>query len=432
MSVTSRKVILSSGSGASDAFVSEIDVNVPGRDATTRGVTVDSNDNIILVGRQSYSSYFGPFVIKLDPDGSADWGKFNYRGSAGFSDAYGVVCDSSDNIYLAGYGHYGSGSTYEAATLLKYNATGTRQFDRKLYKGSADEQYRDIAITGSTLFMLGRSQASFTNGSLWMTRYNTSGAILSSVVAGTGSVEYFLDTATDSSGNVYAIGTARNSSNSYYLPYIVKWNSSGTLQWQKSIDDGTGTNNVRPKCITVDDSGNVYIGGYTTLGGSGPQGFVAKVNAAGTTMSWVYEISSGFIPSNIKTDSSGNIYLITSRDIIKITPTPSIDWAHRLVRSPSLAGTVMVVDSQDNIILCGYVNATDQFPWVMKMTPDGLTAGNYGGWYVSDLSFTLLDRSSSLTWGNSYSYSYGNYNGTEQAVGLSEITYALDETITDL
>jgi len=436
MSITSRKIVLSSGAVAGAEFVSEIDVNVSGKDAQTRDVTVDSNDNIILVGRQAYSSYYGPFVIKLDPDGVPDWGKINYRSTAGLSDARGVVCDSSDNIYFAGSGHYGSGDTYEAATFLKYNSTGTRQFDRKLYKGTADERHHAIAITGSTLFMVGSSRASYTNGSLWMTRYNTSGTDLSSVVAGTTRVESLNYMAVDSSGNVYAVGIGRNSSNSYYLPYIAKWNSSGALQWQKAIDDGVGTNNLSLQCIAIDGSDNVYLGGQTTLSGSA-RGFVAKINTAGTAMSWIYELSGASAPgapTDLRTDSSGNIYYNRSGFIIKITPTPSIDWAHKYSRATSAGtgGQGLVVDSQDNIIHAGYVNATDQFPWIMKLTPDGLTAGTYGDWTIEDSSITLLDRSSSLTWGNGYNYSYANYNGTEQAVSFSEVTYTLDETITDL
>lgn len=438
MSVTSRKVILSSGAVAGAAFVSEIDVNVSGKDAQTRDVTVDSNDNIILVGRQAYSSYYGPFVIKLDSDGAVDWGKINYRGSAGFSDARGVVCDSSDNIYFAGSGHYGSGNAYEAGTLVKYNSTGTRQFDRKLYKGSADDAYRENVITGSTLFMVGTSRSSSTNGSLWMTRYNTSGTKLSSVFAATPSnrLEVLNQTDVDSSGNVYAIGVGRNSSDSYYLPYVAKWDSSGTLQWQKTIDDGLGTKNVSLSSISVDDNDNVYLGGQSSLSGSA-RGFIAKVNAAGTAMSWIYEVTgtgAPFSPSDIATDSSGNIYYSRSGIILKITPTPSIEWTHTYTRSTNSAagGQGLVVDSQDNIIHSGYVNATDQYPWIMKMTSDGLTAGTYGDWTIADLSLTLLDRSSSLTWGNGYNYSYGNYGGTEAAVSFSEVTYTLDETIIDL
>jgi len=436
MSITSRKIVLSSGASAGAAFISEIDVNVSGKDAQSRAVTVDSNDNIILVGRQQYISYYGPFVIKLDPDGVPDWGKYNYRGSPGFSDARGVVCDSSDNIYVAGAGYYGSGNSYEAGTFVKYNSTGTRQFDRKLYKGSANEDYEDIAITGTTLFMVGSSRASFTNGSLWVTRYNTSGTDLSSVVSGTTRVEYLKRSAVDSSGNVYAVGVGRNSSDSYYLPYISKWNSSGTLQWQKTIDDGVGTNNLSATTIAIDDSDNIYLGGQTTLSGSA-RGFVAKINTAGTAMSWIYELSGASAPgtpTDIRTDSSGNIYYNRSGFIAKITPTPSIDWAHSYSRATDagFGGRGIVVDSQDNIIHAGYVNSTDTYPWLMKLTPDGLTAGTYGDWTISDLSITLLDRSSSLTWGNGYNYSYGNYNGTEGAVGFSQGTYTLDETIIDL
>ena len=63
--------------------------------------------------------------------------------------------------------------------------------------------------------------------------------------------------AIDDSGNVYITGQA---SDGNIKCFTAKFNSSGTIQWQRTLDGST--QHDRGTGIAVDSSGNVYIAGF--------------------------------------------------------------------------------------------------------------------------------------------------------------------------
>ena len=69
------------------------------------------------------------------------------------------------------------------------------------------------------------------------------------------------DIAVDGSGNVYVVGEA--DIGGQYDLIVAKYNSSGTIQWQRALvsDSGHG--------IAVDSSGNAYVVGRTTTSTAG-------------------------------------------------------------------------------------------------------------------------------------------------------------------
>lgn len=84
----------------------------------------------------------------------------------------------------------------------------------------------------------------------------------------------------DASGNVYLAG-AYYSSN--YYGWLAKLDTSGTLQWQRSLN---GSGQELWYNAAVDASGNVYVADYSTSsGGSGnADALIAKYNSAGTLL----------------------------------------------------------------------------------------------------------------------------------------------------
>lgn len=137
-------------------------------------------------------------------------------------------------------------------------------------------------------------------------------------------------TATAANGDVYLIGNFQSASITVGTTtltnpgaantgeiYIVKYNSSGVIQWVKK--EG-GLNMDMINSITTDGNGNFYLCGSfvnqitigtTTLSHSGNVSFIAKYNASGDSI-WVKKIGStgeGCYPYKIKADTTGNIYM---------------------------------------------------------------------------------------------------------------------------
>jgi hypothetical protein len=112
-----------------------------------------------------------------------------------------------------------------------------------------------------------------------------------------------------------ASGGADSLGNTYFVMYyntgtniIVKYNSSGILQWQVSIPDSSlgyfgAFSDSSLVNMRVTSSGNVYVSLYR--GGSGNYG-IFKINSSGVGQ-WWREHTAGFI-FDIAVDSSENVY----------------------------------------------------------------------------------------------------------------------------
>jgi hypothetical protein len=155
----------------------------------------------------------------------------------------------------------------------------------------------------------------------------------------------------DSSENVYMSG--HYSTVDYETFLTTKYNSSGTLQWQKSFQSGTG----QGLGITFDSSGNVYSAGY--YGGSA---HVAKYNSSGT-LQWQKVLASTPRFRSLWIDSSNNLYLtgsstLTSNRIlsIKLDSSGNSLWQRQLYTGSSSASNGYA-DSSGNNYVCGSINA---------------------------------------------------------------------------
>lgn len=135
--------------------------------------------------------------------------------------------------------------------------------------------------------------------------------------------------ATDSSGNVYAIH--------FQYPgnklLVLRRNPNATIQWYKKIQESTSLV-VYGQCLRRDGSGNTYIA-YGVYNGTGTrQTVVTKLNSSGG-QSWTKRIGTTSTPTTFKdfdVDSSGNCY-------VSAAGTGSLGYAAYLYKITS-GGTV--------------------------------------------------------------------------------------------
>ena len=210
------------------------------------------------------------------------------------------VVDSQKNVYSVGaIGNFASGSTDLAGLLVKYDK------DRNI-------------VWGKTL-------SSGTGG--WTTTSDTSGGEL-----------YIYDVKSDSSSNIYVTGNYK--SGSKYNTFVAKYNSSGILLFQRTINVQIDQMSSIFSRITIDSAKNIYV---TTSSLSG----------------------------------TGNVLLF------KYSSSGSLLWKKQINAPAGCFQAVIATDSNDNIIMC-LLNK--------KMLPSG-----YGFDYVSNrFSFLKINNNGSL------------------------------------
>jgi hypothetical protein len=190
-----------------------------------RAITVDASGNTYVLGITERSGYPGYVVVNYDPDGNASriigTGDFTGQGGISLGDVssagvIGIETDSSGNIYVAGT----TGSLLYSADIFvsKYNATGsllwTKTYDRD--PGVMEIDRDDVAVA----FAL------------------------------------------DPSGNAVVTGTTEGCSytgNCWPEQVTLKYNSSGTLLWERFFNGGIASDAV---AMVLDDAGdNIYVAG---------------------------------------------------------------------------------------------------------------------------------------------------------------------------
>ena len=222
---------------------------------------VKLSSSLVISWQYIYGNYpnitpainYGPFS---QHDGNT-WGGTPIKGQGG------IQVDGSGNIYIATVGKI-SDTSEANAQLIKLDSSANLQW------------MTDIGNTGPNNFQV------------------------------------FRDLALDSSGNIYATGY-HQSSGSTFGSFTVKFDSSGTVLWQRSIDRTVDSFYPNSLSISLDSSNNVYICGGA--GSTARLGHIVKYDSSGN-VSWQRTISTGSSSTNTVLNSiavnstSGKYYAV--------------------------------------------------------------------------------------------------------------------------
>jgi Secretion system C-terminal sorting domain/Beta-propeller repeat len=230
-----------------------------------------------------------------------------------FDFASDIAVDVSGNIYVTG-GSYGTNQSSDIVTI-KYGSSGDTLWVRR-YNGQSDNWDVGRALT------------------------------------------------VDVEGNVYVTGETY--SDSTYFDYVtIKYNTAGIQQWVVHYDSPSN-NDDGAVALTVDEFGNVYVTGHSSVfatswdyatikyNASGQQQWVARYNGIGSTSDFA---------TGIAIDASGNVYVTGSSDemtfnvypayaTVKYNSTGVEQWVSRYSELWSYA-TAIAVDNSGNTYVTG-------------------------------------------------------------------------------
>ena len=363
-------------------------------------VATDLEGNSYISGRTTSEGVGNDYILaKRDPSGAIQWQR--RVGGSGYEYGYGVATDSNNNVYIAGMS---SSAGNVDVLLVKYNSSGVIQWQRSL-GGSSSDFATGVAVDSSdNVYVVGDTgSAGAGSDDLLLAKYNSGGTIQWQRVLGTSSEEEGHSLAIDSSDNVYVTGYFYSGG---YKSMIAKYNSAGTIQWQRTLG---GNSNLRLYSIAVDSSSNVYVSGNANGGAGGTDLFIAKYNSAGTIQWQKYLGGSGSdFAAGVAIDSSNNVYVTGQTNstgtqyvdgvlIAKYNSAGTIQWQRVLggTGSSDERGFAIAIDPSDNIYVTGQTQSTNQAGWVMllaKVPSDGSLSGTY----VLD-GYSMVYASSSLT-----------------------------------
>jgi len=263
-----------------------------------------------VVGQYTRSDENG-IIFKYDTSGNVQWKK-EIGNSGDDNDFYGAVTDSSGNLYIVGDTNPNSGNGL--AHITKLNSSGAIQWQKKLSGSSGHTTFNHIAIDSSdNIYCCGSADSG--PGDCLVVKYNTSGSVQwqKRVTRGSNHWESAMSMAVDSSGNVYITGFSNNSANTTDdHPFLAKLNSSGTFQWGRYFGNyNSSQGDSRAEACACDKNGNVYVIGRDKTNNSSRDAIIVKLNSSGTVQ-WKRSLGmSGVqhIGYSIQIDSRNNVVI---------------------------------------------------------------------------------------------------------------------------
>jgi len=352
------------------------------------GIAFDSSNNLYTVGvtRSQGLGFRALVLVKYSSAGSVEWQRILSGSVSEYG--YGVKVDSSNNVYA--FGTTNSGGADNDFLLAKYNDSGTLQWQRTL-GGSGNQIGRAVALDSSdNIYVMGDTDTGGA-GSLdfLLAKYNSSGTIQWQRVLGGSGTEEGFSIAIDSSDNIYVLGYTDSVGAGSRDFLFAKYTTAGAIQWQRILG---GSDLEIGRGITTDLDGNLYVTGQTRSAGAGGDEFiVAKYNSAGS-IQWqrVLGGTGGDSAYGVSTDSDGNVYVAGFTDstgegsqdflLAKYNLSGTIQWQRSLGGTGSDRGFAISVDSLGNLYAAGRTSSTGEGVdeiLIAKLPNDGSLTGTY-------------------------------------------------------
>jgi len=314
-----------SGNAGSDGGRASLTLDGSGNVYVAGGLAVsgtsDAGTGVTNSGSPAYA-----FLVKYNSSGVSQWKRTvtatSANGYAPFSGFGGIAVDLEGSVYGScgvGRGVYDFGNGLSVAgsnsVLVKYNASGIAQWTRTGASGvlaldSAGGVYLGGSVGGGAVdFGNGVSaQGTLNKGAFLclecgpifplLVKYDSSGtAQWARTVATGGASAYFSSIAVDSTGSVYAAGTAYSpgpydfgngativadaQSENYSL--LVKYSASGVAEWARSSKHaGSASSDDEFNAVAVDSTNSLYVAGI--VAGPGDLDYGDNVVVTGLTV----------------------------------------------------------------------------------------------------------------------------------------------------
>ncbi|MFW9970061.1 MAG: SBBP repeat-containing protein [Candidatus Odinarchaeota archaeon] len=314
------------------------------------------------------------FTLEYGRSDNDKW--YRVWGGNGDDYCYAIALDSSNNIYLGGVLEIFGAYNYHALCLVKYDNAGNYQWNKTIDGYS----YQDCAIT------------------------------------------------IDSSDNIFLASEIYNSNSSNFDIILLKFDSLGNYQWNKTWDGGKDADDYC-HAIGLDSLENIYVAGESNSGPNNEDFCLVKYDNLGNFL-WNKTWGGPYndICWAIALDSSDNIFLAgdtlsfgagnPDMCIVKYNNTGDFQWYKTWSNSGSLFCRAIVFDSLENIYLAGSNYNADSLDFCLvkfNNSGDFQWSRTWGGVLYDACYSMLIDPSENLylagTKGDKYSIVVYDTNG---------------------
>jgi len=226
----------------------------------------------------SFAGGHDAYVLKLDSAGNLEWQKVFGGSSDDF--AYSIQQTSDDGYIVAGYTNsFGAGD--DDAYVLKLDSAGTLQW-QKVFGGSSDDFAYSIQQTSDDGYIVAGYTNSFGAGDysdVYVLKLDSAGTLQWQKTFGGYHNDYAYSIQQTSDGGYIVAGYTESFGAGLDDAYVLKLDSAGTLQWQKAFGGSIFDHAYSIQQTT--DGGYVVAGETDSFGAGVYDTYVLKLDSAG-------------------------------------------------------------------------------------------------------------------------------------------------------
>jgi enterochelin esterase-like enzyme len=241
------------------------------------GVTIDPLGHAVVTGytrgdldgSHAGNTTDDVFVARFAPDGTLDW--VEQLGVPAVADrGYAVATEAAGAIYVTGYtrGNLAAPNQGDKDVILVKLDSAGNQLWAEQFGSAAEEKGWGVVSRGSAVYLAGMTagalgtSAGSTDG--FLARFDGTGTRLWLTQFGTSAGEEAWGLTADAAGNAfvsgYSAGDFAGSLAGDKDIVVARFDPAGTLTWSEQL--GT-TGNDKGAGIALDETGNVYVAGFT-------------------------------------------------------------------------------------------------------------------------------------------------------------------------
>ena len=278
-----------------------------------------------------------------------------------------VAVAPDGSVYVCGVTQ-SAGAGSNDLLLAKFSSSGTVQWQKTLGSSNDEDGYSVAVAPDGSVYVCGCFGSTVLGGPRWdllLVKFSSSGTVQWQKTLGGGVDDYGHSVAVASDGSVYVCGHAYSAGVGECDFLLAKFSSSGTVQWQKTLGGGKGDYGYS---VAVAPDGSVYGCGFTYSAGAGEYDFfLAKYSSSGTVQ-W-YKTLGGSRDDegySVAVAPDGSVYVCgiarSARDagasnflLAKFSSSGTVQWQKALGdNSISTYGHSVAVASDGSVYVCGH------------------------------------------------------------------------------
>jgi uncharacterized delta-60 repeat protein len=356
----------------------------PGNDDNANAIAVDASGNVFVTGTSWNGNNYDYLTVAYSNAALPLWTN-RYNGPADSYDiAAALVVDGTGNVFVTGHSANANGEDY--ATIKYSNAGVPAWTNRYNGTGSGFDEATAVKVDGSgNVYVTGHSAASSTppyNDGYATIKYSSEGVLLwvNRFYSGPPDAENLaVGLAVATNGNVYVTGKSFASSDPGlpgngtlgYADYgTVAYSDAGIPLWT-NFYNGPANGSDLAQAMAVDESGNVFVTGYSEATPGGNANYATLAYSAAGLPLWTNRYSgpnsiAGDIAHALAVDKNGNVFVTgessgsgTSRDYLTLAYSGAGIplWTNRYngpLNNQSDVATSLAVDASGNVFVTGY------------------------------------------------------------------------------